>query len=54
MGLRGNEPIGLYGAELALELGSDVGRRVGRVQREVEQRDQGRKASGASGTETVG
>lgn len=44
MVLRGNEPIGLYGAELALESGSDVGRRVGRVQREVEQRDQGRKA----------
>lgn len=42
------------GVELALELGSDVGRRVGMVQSEMEQRDQGRTSRGASGTEKAG
>ena len=42
------------GVELALELGSDVGRQVGKVQSEMEQRDQGRISQGASGTEKQG
>lgn len=46
------DPRWFHGAELALGLGSDLERRVGRaVQTKVEQRGQSGKARGTSGTE---